>query len=151
MNEQNNFSVNESVYTEMVHDTSALERREGPGALLKEARLQQRQELSEAAQHLHLAEAAIEALENNNFQYFSSLVFVRGHLRSYARYLNLSHDEIIARFNESDMATAAEVKITSPIKPTVKPAYLHDKVLRAVSYGGILLLILILSLWWSHR
>jgi cytoskeleton protein RodZ len=136
-------------YSEMTHDTAKRKRHSGPGAILKQRREERHLDINDVALQLHLSSTAIEALENNHFQYFPGIVFVRGHLRSYARLLNLSADEVIANFNELGLDEGIPKMV--PTKVYVKPAYLNEKVLRIASYTGGILVILGIALWWSHH
>lgn len=136
-------------YSEMTHDTAKRKPHRGPGALLKKQREERHLDINDVALQLHLSHTAIEALENDHYQHFPGIVFVRGHLRSYARLLNLSPDDIIANFNK--LGLDEETPKVVPAKVYVKPAYLNEKVLRIASYTAGILVILGIALWWSHH
>ncbi|RMF96746.1 MAG: helix-turn-helix domain-containing protein [Gammaproteobacteria bacterium] len=66
------------------------------GARLKAAREARGLAIEQIADALHLDEAVIVALEASRFAELGAPVFVRGHLRAYARYLALPEEELLA-------------------------------------------------------
>lgn len=72
----------------------------GPGADLKAAREGLQVSVREVADALNLPSRVIEALEADDYEGLPPNVFTRGYLRSYARLLELSPDELLARYPE---------------------------------------------------
>jgi|GEM_PF-1794236 len=72
---------------------------EGPGSLLRKAREAAGLTRVEVAARLHLRVSIIEAIEEDDYKKIPRLVFAKGYLRTYARFLGLSGDEIVERFN----------------------------------------------------
>lgn len=66
------------------------------GAMLREAREARGLSAREAADAMNLSVRFVDALENEQFDKLPARAFVRGHLRSYARMLGLSEDEVIS-------------------------------------------------------
>jgi cytoskeleton protein RodZ len=67
-------------------------------ASLREAREALGLNVDEVAHELHLSREVVLALEAGDFEMLGAPVFVRGHLRSYARLVGLSEDKVIAGF-----------------------------------------------------
>ena len=71
---------------------------ENPGIQLRKAREACELSVGDVASHLKLSAEIIESLERGEVESIAAPVFVAGYLRSYARLVNLSGDEIIADF-----------------------------------------------------
>jgi cytoskeleton protein RodZ len=65
----------------------------GIGERLRSARKARALTLEQAAETLHLDESVILALEEERFEALGAPVFVRGHLRAYARLLHALVDQ----------------------------------------------------------
>jgi cytoskeleton protein RodZ len=75
-------------------------RAEGPegGERLAEARREKQISVLEIAKELHVEEAKIRALENNDFDALGAPVFAKGHLKKYAQLVGVNHDDVIADY-----------------------------------------------------
>jgi len=60
--------------------------------------------IDEVAHDLHLSREILLALEEGDYESLGAAVFVRGHLRSYARLLDLSEDDVLEGFQASEPA-----------------------------------------------
>jgi cytoskeleton protein RodZ len=60
--------------------------------------------LDEVAHDLHLSREVVLALEEGDYESLGAAVFVRGHLRSYARLLDLSEDDVLQGLQASEPA-----------------------------------------------
>lgn len=72
----------------------------GPGSILKSYREKLGFSVEQISNQLHLTSTIINDLEQNNYERIGALVFIRGYLRAYAKYLNLNPDEIVEEFNK---------------------------------------------------
>lgn len=54
--------------------------------------------LRDAAEKLQLLPQQVEALEKNQFDYFKADIYVKGHIRSYAKMINKNPDQLITLF-----------------------------------------------------
>lgn len=72
----------------------------GPGQRLKKRREEMKLSTRDVAMHLNLRISIIEAIESNDYQHIPKAVFARGYLRSYAKLLDISSDEVIDAFNQ---------------------------------------------------
>ena len=84
----------------------------GPGARLRAAREARRHTVKDAAEALRLSEATVRALEDNDMSRLPPETFVRGYLRSYARWLDVPEGEVVAsRTDDSAEMTMAPIAI----------------------------------------
>lgn len=81
-------------YRSMSRDVEKL----SPGSILKNARLALGLSLSEVAAISRITQTMLANLEANRFNEYSADVFVRGHLRGYARELQLDPEVVIQAF-----------------------------------------------------
>jgi len=75
---------------------------EGPGAILREARVGMEISPREVAEALNLPVQTIESIEANDYARLPAAVFTRGYIRAYARLLELESDPIVARYPVAD-------------------------------------------------
>jgi hypothetical protein len=73
----------------------------GIGRALRVARQRRGKTLEEASRETRVRLDYLDALEHERFDVFGSDVYVRGFLRSYARYLGLKHDKVIAAYERA--------------------------------------------------
>ncbi len=73
---------------------------EGFGAWLKREREMRGVSLREVAQATRIGMRALEALEEERFEELGADIFIKGFLRSYARYLGINADEVVLRYEE---------------------------------------------------
>lgn len=73
---------------------------EGPvgGGRLAEARRAKQISVLEIAKELHVEEAKIRALENNEFDVLGAPVFAKGHLKKYSQLVGVDHDDVLADY-----------------------------------------------------
>ena len=84
-------------------DTSSAETADSTKILsLREVRESRELSIDEVAHDLHLSREIVLALEEGDYESLGAAVFVRGHLRSYARLLELPEDEVLAGFKVSE-------------------------------------------------
>jgi cytoskeleton protein RodZ len=74
----------------------------GLGERLRSARKARALSLEHVSEALHLDEAIILALEDERFDVLGAPVFVRGHLKAYARLVGLSSESVLDAFRETD-------------------------------------------------
>jgi len=117
----------------------------GPGARLQEARLKKKLTLEAVAEQLHLSKQQIEAIENNNFTYISSLAYVRGHLRMYARMVDLPVNEILKAFDSLDLKPAIPPASPPPLAVKTK-MQLEKQKAKSPRWWFVLLAVLIVIL-----
>ena len=68
------------------------------GESFKRARKSQKIDLNTASQDLKISENLLGDIENNQFPSYINIIFLIGHVRSYAKYLNLDEKLLIENF-----------------------------------------------------
>lgn len=84
----------------------------GLGERLRSARKARAMSLEQAAQALHLEESVLRALEDERFSALGAPVFVRGHLKSYARLLGLTEAVVLDGYRAADPASEVIPRMT---------------------------------------
>lgn len=92
--------------------------RPGVGRRLREARAARALSLEQAAEALHLDEAVLADLEAGRFESLGAPVFVRGHLRAYARLLELDAEALLADYEPRETVS---VPVARPAAPRARP------------------------------
>ncbi|MGH8898033.1 MAG: RodZ domain-containing protein [Egibacteraceae bacterium] len=121
----------------------------GIGDVLRAARREQGRTLGDAAAETRVRETYLAALEEEDFAAMGGDVYVKGFLRSYARYLGVDPDPLLERFRAEherpeDRAPIAPQPLPpiGPIGP-MGPMGARRGLPQAVVIGGILLGILV--------
>jgi cytoskeletal protein RodZ len=71
------------------------------GQFLKEKREQRQMSVAEVARATRVPVSSVERIEADQFDELPAEVFVRGFLKSYARTVGVSEDEVLARYTSS--------------------------------------------------
>jgi len=88
------------------------------GQHLKGLREAKRMSLAEVSRTTRVPVASVERIEADRFDELPGEVFVRGFLRAYARALEVSPDDILARYTASRRVVwVTPLPITSPVRP----------------------------------
>jgi len=97
----------------------------GLGARLRSARKARALTLEQAAQALRLEEPILQALEEERFERLGAPVFVRGHLKAYARLLGLSEATVLEAYRAADPGSESPRTMTrdreAPLNPSPGP------------------------------
>jgi transcriptional regulator with XRE-family HTH domain len=99
--------------------TSALRAEIGP--ILRAARLKRGQSLEAVAQQTRISKRFLEALEENRFEQFPAVVYLRGFLKGYCEHLDVNFDEIWAMLNAVPVDPASEAA-GAAAEPAAAPA-----------------------------
>ena len=100
--------------------------------------------LSDVAAKLNLGGAVISALESGDFDAVGAPVFVRGHLKSYARLLKLPENEITSAC--ADSSVGGDALLAQSGSKEFRPGF---SIVNAVLLGGLALLVLIAVIYWA--
>lgn len=120
---------------------------ESLGARLRAAREARGLSVHKLAQDMHVSDDIIEALESNNFAHLGAPIFVRGHLRNYARLLGLPENEILAAEHAADKLAPPALITQTPGSHTFAKRF-------AMPVFSLLIAVLLVILgvvWWLHR
>jgi len=71
---------------------------ESVGSLLRREREAQEKTLEDVAKATKISESILQAIEDDRFSVLPAPVYVKGHLRTYARFLELDEDEIVEKY-----------------------------------------------------
>jgi cytoskeleton protein RodZ len=94
----------------------------GLGERLRSARKARALTLEQAAFSIRLEASVLRALEDERYAVLGAAVFVRGHLKAYARLLGLSEEAILAAYRASDPNADAPPTVTRELeKPLTTP------------------------------
>lgn len=95
--------------------TTALRAEIGP--ILRAARLKRGQSLEAVAQQTRISKRFLEALEENRFEQFPAVVYLRGFLKGYCEHLDVNFDEIWGMLNAAPEAPEAAAADATPTVP----------------------------------
>lgn len=94
----------------------------GLGARLRSARKARALTLEQAAQALRLDGAILQGLEEERFDRLGAPVFVRGHLKAYARLLGLSEAAVLEAYRTADPSSDSPRTMTRPREAPLNPS-----------------------------
>ena len=121
-----------------------------PGARLRTVREQRGLSLHQIAVELHVSDFIIEALERGDYPVLGGAVFVRGHLRNYARALGIAENEVLSLYDQAQDRPTVPRLVTQHNSAGMSPR-VRDWYMRAAT-GGVALVLLILAVsWWQRR
>ncbi len=89
------------------------------GSVLRAARLKRGQSLEAVAQQTRISKRFLEALENDRFEQFPAVVYLRGFLKGYCEHLEVDFEALWAKLEE---AQAAAAPAADPNAPAAAPA-----------------------------
>jgi len=81
--------------------------------------------LSDVAEHIRIRSVYLAAIEDENWSAIGAPVYIRGFLRTYARFLGLDPEEVVAEFNSAASAPPPPVPSAPGAPP--KTTYLADE------------------------
>ena len=119
------------------------------GADLKAAREGRGLTVRQVAQELHVADSMIDALERGDYAVLGEPVFVRGHLRNYARALGLPENQVLSGYEQTQNKPAPPPLVTQHTAGGMSPRT-REWTLRAAS-GTLLLVLGVAVVWWLSR
>jgi len=112
------------------------------GERFRAAREQRGLTLSDVAEHVRIRSVYLAAIEGGNWKAIVAPVYIRGFLRTYARFLGLDPEEAVSEFNASEGGAPGPVPQTAhSSKYDVRPA--GGSLAPLIWVGGIIALALI--------
>ncbi|GAC1330241.1 MAG: DUF4115 domain-containing protein [Candidatus Dormibacteria bacterium] len=108
------------------------------GSKLKQAREARQLSLQDIEWATKIRAEFLQALEDEHFDLMPSTTHARGFLRSYARYLELDADSLVAEYNQTAGAAAGIVST----RPAVKPRAREVAVTPGMIVGAALLILI---------
>jgi cytoskeleton protein RodZ len=128
-----------------VHSPELDKIQQSPGALLRQAREARGQTHVAVGEALHLTGQYIKALENDDYTKLPGLVFVKGYIRSYAAYLKLDVNAVLACYDRH-AATLPQIK-----SHTLAGNYTRKRNDQAIGWAIAATLVIVIALgagWW---
>ena len=114
------------------------------GDSLKQARKSKQMEVEDVAKQLYINPSIITHLEEENFDQIGAEVFIKGHLRNYARLLGLPAEKMLATLSENAYISDQEV-----LEPKITD---HLVALKIIAYASVVLfLVTLLGMYISHH
>ena len=88
------------------------------GKYLKSVRLKKKFKLKKISHELNISETLLADIENDYFPDYISTIFLIGHIRSYAKFLNLDHNNVVESFKIQSSYNDTNIKeeISKPIQ-----------------------------------
>jgi cytoskeleton protein RodZ len=116
------------------------------GAELKAARERRSLSLHQASQELHIGDFILDALERGDYSTLGAPIFVRGHLRAYARLLGLGEEQVLAQYEQETDKPAAPPLVTQKLDGGMRRA-------SAPIFSALVIVVLcgLAIAWWVHR
>lgn len=119
---------------------------ESPGRLIAVAREAHSLGPADLAARLRLDTKVVKAIERDDFENLPAPMFVKGYIRSIAKELDLDADKILAAYASHaslDPPGLADFSSRAPDQIGI-----NSTVIKAVTYGLVALLIVMIALWW---
>lgn len=119
-----------------------------PSELLAEARQRLGLSQKEVADKLYLTTSFIKYIDAGEFSSLPKPAFIKGYLRSYARVVDLSGDEIVALYDAELQITETTPEIRGVTEENVGTASITGPVLQTglIGLGGLALVVAVI--WW---
>lgn len=114
------------------------------GQRLQAAREALQINVEDAADHLRISPSAIRAIESDNYAYFDNVIFLRGYIRAYAKWLKIPQEEISRAFLQ--LGLKESTRIDAAVKFNLHQISSRDKPVRLVTYLIIILLVLLMGI-----
>lgn len=121
-----------------------------PGERLRRQREHRGLTLAQVSSELHVNQRMLAALEADDFEALGAPIFVKGHLRSYARLIGLDSAELVAEYEAAQRPDEPALVAHKPDGPRMDQHRSHAWV---GWFGWIFLLLLALLLagWWYYQ
>ena len=119
-----------------------------PGQLLRTARQSMGLTVDDVAAELRLAPDQITALEENDYKQLAGQTYVRGYLRSYARFVDLPAEYIVPSGDDKRFAT----EDTASVALLPRHKFRHSSSpAKLLTYVLLIVLVGLVMAWWYQR
>jgi len=106
--------------------------------------------LSDVAEQIHIRSVYLNAIENEDWKSIGAPVYVRGFIRTYARYLGKDAEDAVGRFNQTS-------PVERPVVPSASAATLSDNERTGPSLWAVVATLVAVALvgfvgyeWWQY-
>jgi len=149
MEEKSAMDVKPSVKTHM-----------SPGVMLQEAREEKKLSQADVAKEMRLSLQWVKDIESDDYTHGAAIIYIRGYLRSYARLVQLSPDDVINAFESMDLeeefnkAKSTQEKVV--LQPTVpifskQTRFMSRRTVRWISGIALLVMVVLVAMWWQGQ
>jgi len=115
-----------------------------PGARLRQAREQKNISVQQVADKLYLDAGIISSLESDDYDSLPSPIFIRGYLRSYAKFLDLPAESIVEAYEL--IGQQQPPPLTFQLKQN-NQANSSDSWVKAITFMIIIVLMVLMAMW----
>jgi cytoskeleton protein RodZ len=138
--------------TNMTHQIGGTEMSHIPlGAKLQSAREAMRMDRKDAASQLRLSENVIDMIENNSFPDTMPPIFVRGYIRSYGKFLQVSDDVVQAGLEPiQPKQVNHDSKLAAPVTQ-MPPLYKANFLMKSLTAAIAITLLWLVAAWWHSK
>ncbi len=121
-----------------------------PGSRLRRQRERRGLTLVQASSELHIDQRLLAALEEDDYAALGAPIFVKGHLRNYARLLGLDPAELVAEYEAAQQPADPALVASRPDGPRMDE---HRSRAWVGWFGWVFLLVLgvLLAGWWYYQ
>lgn len=126
-----------------------------PGKILRAARELRGYQQSDVAKRLCLSVQTIMDLENDDFARFTAEVYLRGHMRSYARLVDADAEELFKAYDRMSTKLEADPQPVmmaqeAPVS-SCRARFAKRKAIIWLGLGLLFVLIIMVTLWWQEQ
>lgn len=131
-----------------------------PGVMLQQAREEKKLSQADVAKEMRLSLQWVKDIENDDYTHGAAIIYIRGYLRSYARLVGLSPENVINAFDSMDLeeefnkAKSTQEKVV--LKPTVpvfskQTRFMSRRTVRWISGIALLVMVVLVAMWWQGQ
>ncbi|MGF1685915.1 cytoskeleton protein RodZ [Photobacterium japonica] len=117
-----------------------------PGDMLRQAREKLGYSQKDVASRLRLRQSVVSDIENNHFEEAQLATFTRGYVRSYAKFVGLDENTILAKLDQHGHAQPQEQEMQSFSRRTKREA--HDSRIMRLTWVLAVLFVGLTGVWW---
>lgn len=117
-----------------------------PGDMLRQAREKLGYSQKDIASRLRLRLSVINDIEDNHFEKSQLATFTRGYVRSYAKFVGLDEDDVLAKLDLHGHAQPQEHEMQSFSRRTKREA--HDSRIMRLTWALAIIFIGLTGVWW---
>ena len=126
-----------------------------PGEILKAAREFCGYHQNQVAERLRLSVQTIKDIENDDYTHFTAEIYLRGHIRSYARVCDVDPEIVLKAFEGTGIEIESDPQLPVMMAHDVPVSRLSRRTKRKTllwaGLGVLLVLIVMVVLWWQEQ
>lgn len=127
-----------------------------PGEMLRQAREQRALEQQEVAKQLRLSAQTIIDIERDDYRHFTAEIYLRGHMRAYARLVNVDLDELLKAYEKMDITFESDPRTPAMLanNASITRSATRNGRRKAIFWAGfsvLFILIIMVMLWWQEQ